>query len=68
MVPFTLTNNNIHHDVFIHGSPTKRDRPNSETVLEKVNIHINLINERSDENKVRVYQVIVCLEEGAKTF
>ena len=51
-VPFTLTNTNIHHDAFIHGSPTKRDRPNSETVLEKVTININLINERSDENKV----------------
>ena len=54
-VLFTLTNTNIHHDAFIHGYPTKRDRPNSETVLEKVTININLINERSDENKETNY-------------
>ena len=51
IVPFTLTNTNIHHDALNNGSPTKHDRPDSDTVLEKINININLINERSDVNK-----------------
>ena len=50
-VPFILTNNNIRYDAYNPGSPTKRDRPNSEMVLEKVTINKNLINERSDENE-----------------
>ena len=41
----------ICHDALYNGSQTKHDRPDSDTVLEKGNININLINERSDVNK-----------------
>ena len=37
-VPFTLTNNNIHYDAYIHGPPTKHARPHSKSVLEKVTV------------------------------
>ena len=50
-VPSSLTNTNLHYDDYIHGSPTKRVRSNSETVLEKANINKNLINENLTENK-----------------
>ena len=49
--PFTLNNTHIHHGALYNGSPTKHDRQDSDTVLEKRNININLINERSDVNK-----------------
>ena len=51
IVPFTLSNTNIHHDALNNGSLTKHDRSDSDTVLEKLNININLINVRSAVNK-----------------
>ena len=51
IIPFTLTNTNIHHDALNSGSPTKHNRSDSDSDLEKLNININVINVRSAVSK-----------------
>ena len=51
IIPFTLTNTNIHHYSLNSGSPTKHDRSDSDSDLDKLNININVINVRSAVKK-----------------